>query len=181
VTNRVGAATRQRILEATRDLLAEGGLEAATVKAICDRAGILPGSFYNQFESKEEAIFTIIREAITAVDPDPAGVGTDTLDGLVESYVRFVTGRPDLARVYLMLAVTGSLTDPAMAKRVLRHHGARVERFREAARRLDPALDVAEGDRRMEGLLAALNGYALHFLLDPDFDIGSHARQLLAE
>jgi hypothetical protein len=33
----------------------------------------------------------------------------------------------------------------------------------------------------MEGLLAALNGYALHFLLDPDFDFGSHATQLLAE
>jgi AcrR family transcriptional regulator len=181
VTNRVGAATRQRITEATRDLLAEGGLESATVKAICDRAGILPGSFYNQFESKEEAVLTVIREAITAVDPDPAGEGTDTLEELVDSYVRFVTGRPDLARVYLMLAVTGSLTDPALAKRVLRHHGARIERFREAACRSDPALGREEADRQMEGLLAALNGYALHFLLDPDFDLGTHAKRLLQE
>ncbi|HEY7703536.1 MAG TPA: TetR/AcrR family transcriptional regulator [Acidimicrobiia bacterium] len=181
MTNRAGAATRQRILEATRDLLAEGGLEAATVKAICERAGVLPGSFYNLFDSKEEAIFTIIREAITAVDPDPEGEGSDTLTGLVDSYVKFVTGRPDLARVYLMLAVTGSLTDPAMAKRVLRHHGARVERFRDAALHADPGLSRSEAERRMEGLLAALNGYALHFLLDPDFDFGSHAIQLLAE
>ena len=87
VTNRVGAATRQWIVEATRDLLAEGGLEAATVKAICDRAGILPGSFYNQFESKEEAVFTIIREAITAVDPD-------RMDLLFERFVSAARGEP---------------------------------------------------------------------------------------
>jgi AcrR family transcriptional regulator len=47
-----GIRTEARIIDATRSLLAEGGLEAATLKAICDRAEVKAGSFYNLFDSK---------------------------------------------------------------------------------------------------------------------------------
>ena len=67
----VGIRTERKILEATRELLAEGGLDAVTLKAICDRAGVQAGSFYNIFPSKEQAIMQVAREAIQAVDPDP--------------------------------------------------------------------------------------------------------------
>ena len=123
---RVGLETRDRILAATRDLLAEGGLEGATLKAICEQAGIQPGSFYNLFGSKEEVVLTVVRQAITAVDPDPSGTGSDTVFDLVAAYVRFITEEEPLARVYLRMAVGGALTDRAMAGRVLRHHQARV-------------------------------------------------------
>ncbi len=69
----VGLQTEAKIIDATRSLLAEGGLEAATLKAICDRAEVRSGSFYNLFDSKEEAIIRVVRESIDAVDPDPGG------------------------------------------------------------------------------------------------------------
>jgi AcrR family transcriptional regulator len=176
VTYRVGIATRDRILDATRQLLADGGLDGTTVKEICRRAGILPGSFYHLFDSKEQAVLTVVREAIAAVEP-PSGP-KETLDDLVEAFVRFVTTEPVIARVYLIMAISGGLTDPAIRRRVLRHHQARVERFAQALRR-HRGMTASRADEKAEALVAGLTGYALHAVLDPDFDLARHAELLI--
>jgi AcrR family transcriptional regulator len=178
MTYRAGIATRSRILDATRGLLAEGGLEATTVKAICAQAGVQPGSFYNLFPSKEEVVMTVVREAIAAVEPVPVGPG-ETVSDLVNAFVRFVTTEPVIARVYLIMAVSGGLTDGSIGRRVLRHHQARVERFTAAIRRARPQWGAAGAEVRAEALVAALTGYALHAILDPDFDLAKHAERLL--
>ncbi|GIU91967.1 MAG: hypothetical protein KatS3mg011_0873 [Acidimicrobiia bacterium] len=176
--NRAGLATEAKILTATRRLLSERGLEGTTVKAICDAAGIRAGSFYNLFPSKEDAILSVVREAISAVDPHPEG-DHETVEELVDAYVRFVEEEPVLARVYLTVAVLGGLTDPEMNIRILRHHQRRTERFAASIRNRRPELSAEEATERAEALLAALNGYALHRLLDPSFDFAGHARRLL--
>jgi AcrR family transcriptional regulator len=177
VTYRVGIATRDRILDATRQLLADSGLDGATVKEICSRAGVLPGSFYHLFDSKEQAILTVVREAIAAVEP-PSGP-KETVGELVEAFVRFVATEPVIARVYLIMAISGGLTDPSIRRRVLRHHQARVERFAQALRRQRGGHTASRADERAEALVAALTGYALHAVLDPDFDLAKHAELLL--
>lgn len=174
---RVGLETRTRILDATRDLVAEQGLEGTTIKAICERAGILVGSFYNLFESKEEAILTVVADAIRAVGPEADGAAT--LPELVDAYVDFVEGSEATARVYLMVAVTGGLTDEAIRARMLRHHQHRIDLFGRALRGARPDLSEGEVRQRVESLLAALNGMAFHRLLDPGFDFRSYARGLL--
>lgn len=177
--NRAGLETRAKILDATRRLLSQRGLEGTTVKAICDTAGIRAGSFYNLFESKEEAILSVVGEAINAVDPDPHGTGRDLPTDLVEAYIRFVEEEPVLARVYLTVGVVGGLTNSEMGKQILRHHERRVGRFADALRRQHPELSPGDASELGEALVAALNGYAIHRLLDPDFDFAGHARQLL--
>ena len=125
---KTGLETRERIVDATRTLLAEQGLEGTTIQAICEAADVRPGSFYNLFASKEQAILRVARDAIRAVDPDPEHAGTDTVDDLVDAYIRFITDQPELARIYLQIAVSGS-NDDSVARRFLRHHVRRVERF----------------------------------------------------
>ena len=71
VRNRAGIETRERILTATKRLLAERGLDGVTIKGICDAADVHAGSFYNLFESKEQVVLTAVRDAIRAVAPDP--------------------------------------------------------------------------------------------------------------
>lgn len=178
---KAGLETRQRILDATRLLLGEVGLEGTTLKAICDRAGVQPGSFYNLFETKNEAVITVIGEAIAAVDPDPAHEGTDTIDELVEAYLRFMTEKPVVARIYLQLAVGGGLSDPEMGPRMLGHHRRRVARFADAMRRVEDDLTQEEATRRTEILLAGLNGLAYVSFIDPDFDLRTHASYLLGQ
>ena len=177
---RVGIETRDRILAATRDLLAEGGLEGVTLKRVTTAAGVGVGSFYNLFDSKESAVFEVVRETLDAVDPHPEapGAGDDRLTDLVGAFVTFITDSPTVARIYLQLAGLG-LTDPAIAARVLRSHRLRVDRFAAACRREDPTLDDASARERAQAVLASLTGYGLTSLIDPTFDMAAHARGLL--
>ncbi len=176
--NRAGIQTSRKILTATRELLSERGLDGATVKAICDRADVRPGSFYNLFDSKEQVVFAVLGEAIRAVDPDPDRTGDETAADLVDAFVRFVISDETLARVYMAIAVTGSLTDPRIRDRIARHHHDRVVRFADALS--DSDLDPEVVGEAAEALVAALNGYAIQALLDPGFDFPSHARHLLS-
>jgi AcrR family transcriptional regulator len=176
---RVGLETRERILGATRELLGEVGIEGVTLKAITDRAGVGAGSFYNLFETKEQAVLEVVREAIAAVDPDPSGVGRESLTDLVDAFVLFMTGEASgIARIYLQLAASG-LTDDRMARWVLRSHRRRVQRFRDAILREVPGRSEEEAEERAEAILAALTGFAITWLIDPRFDFFAHARRLV--
>ena len=46
-------ATLERIVRATEELLAEDGAEATTVKAVMEKAGVGPGSFYARFDGRD--------------------------------------------------------------------------------------------------------------------------------
>ncbi len=175
---KAGLETRDRILESTRAQIAEFGLEGTTIKTICDDAGVLPGSFYNLFDSKEQAILTAVRVAIDAVDPDPDHAGTDTLDDLINAYIRFVEEQGDLARVYIRIAVAAGHSSPELKGRVLRHHEGRVKRFSDALLRERSDLSQEEADNRAEALVSALNGVTLHRTIDTEFDVAHFARIL---
>ncbi|NNF68467.1 MAG: TetR/AcrR family transcriptional regulator [Acidimicrobiia bacterium] len=177
--NQSGIRTRQRIIDATRALLAESGLDGTTLAAICDRAEIRAGSFYNLFDSKEDAVLLVVREAIDAVDPDPAHVGTDTVADLIGAYIKFVTGEPAIARIYLQVAVNGGMSDKPIHDRVIAHHQRRLERFRDAALRADPTADPERVTLDTEILLATLHGLAFRSLLDDEFDFSGTASELI--
>jgi len=51
LTSRRREATRQKLLDAAGLVFAEEGLDAASVEAICERAGFTRGAFYSNFDS----------------------------------------------------------------------------------------------------------------------------------
>ncbi len=180
---RVGLETRERILEATRTLLAQDGIDGVTLKRITATADVGVGSFYNLFDSKEAAVFEVVRQALDAVDPHPGSPGRpggDTLAELVDAFVTFMTDSSTIARIYLQLAGLG-LTDPAIAARVLRSHRRRVQRFAAACRREDPSLDDDTAREQAETIMAALTGLGLTALIDPSFDMRAHAARLVVD
>lgn len=175
---RVGLETRERILDATRELLGEVGFEGTTLKAISQRAEVGAGSFYNLFDSKEDVILEVIRGALSQVDPDPSGLGQESVEDLVDAFVTFITGETAvIARIYLQMAGQG-LADPAMGRAVLRSHRARVDRYAAAIAREHPGITPPVAARHAQLLLGALLGYAVMWQLDPDFDFRAHAEAL---
>ncbi|MFE7705133.1 TetR/AcrR family transcriptional regulator [Streptomyces sp. NPDC057486] len=54
-------AHRQRLLDAARQLLSEGGYAAASISALAERAGVATGSVYNHFASKQELLAAVFR------------------------------------------------------------------------------------------------------------------------
>ena len=55
------ALTRERLLEATRDLVAERGIGGASVRDIAEAAGYSQGAFYSNFQRKEDILIELLR------------------------------------------------------------------------------------------------------------------------
>ena len=174
-----GIRTERRIIEATRELLGEVGLEGTTLKAICDRAEVRSGSFYNLFDSKDDAVLRVVKDAIRAVDPHPAKDVPDSLGELVEAYIAFILVQPDVARVYLKIAISGA-TNGGLEASVRRHHERRVARFSDAIAREHPELPNEEARAHAEIVLATLSGLAFLWMLEPTMDFAGRARLAVA-
>ncbi|MBF6438322.1 TetR/AcrR family transcriptional regulator [Nocardia cyriacigeorgica] len=93
------SARRNELLGLAADLFAERGLRATTVRDIADAAGILSGSLYHHFDSKESMVDEILRGFLDDLfgryrDIAAAGLSSrDTLEALVlasyESFDRY--------------------------------------------------------------------------------------------
>lgn len=63
--------TRQKLLDAAAEVFAEVGLAAASVEAVCERAGFTRGAFYSNFETKDELFLElahrVAQERVSAV------------------------------------------------------------------------------------------------------------------
>lgn len=62
------AATRDRMLQAARQLFAEHGYEAATMQKIAQAAGLSAGNVFVHFPSKADVLATLMHDDIAALD-----------------------------------------------------------------------------------------------------------------
>jgi AcrR family transcriptional regulator len=91
---------REELTKIAGDLFAQKGFSATTVRGIADEAGILPGSLYHHFDSKEDIARVILTEhydervrqcrAIAASDLDPR----EALAELIRSSFRSIATNP---------------------------------------------------------------------------------------
>ena len=66
VTAETRVATRERILDAARQLFAENGFEAATTRDLASKAEIGVGTLFNYFPTKEAIVATLAADAVIA-------------------------------------------------------------------------------------------------------------------
>ena len=94
--------TRERLVQAARHLLEEGGYAAASVQAIADRVGVSAGALYRHFASKAELFVEVFRDAakrdLTAVDEAATpGSCVERLDAAIAAHARRALRRRRLA------------------------------------------------------------------------------------
>lgn len=70
VTAETKAETRQRILEAARQLFVAKGYEASTTRDIADAAGIANGTLFNYFANKEAILASLVAEVTAGIHTD---------------------------------------------------------------------------------------------------------------
>jgi AcrR family transcriptional regulator len=68
------AATRQRVLAAARELFADQGYEAATIRQIARLAGVSVGSVFTTFASKGQILSEVMQERLDALYAELDGV-----------------------------------------------------------------------------------------------------------
>ena len=97
---------RDVILERAADLFAKQGVAATTVREIAEAVGILSGSLYHHFASKDDIVDAIVvsfmddlvsrYDAVLAGTADPA----ERLRGLVEASIATSTEHPHATEIY---------------------------------------------------------------------------------
>ena len=101
-----GSARRAELLTIAAGLFARRGLRATTVRDIADAAGILSGSLYHHFSSKEAIVDEILRSFLDGLFGDyrrivEAELGPrETLEELVRASFRAIHDKPDEVSIY---------------------------------------------------------------------------------
>jgi AcrR family transcriptional regulator len=103
------AATRERIVSAALDQLAEGGYASASVQAVATRAGVATGSVYRYFPSKSELFAEVFRRAsahemavFAEATADDGQSAAERIATAVESFARRALAGP--VRAYALIA-----------------------------------------------------------------------------
>ncbi|HEY2768081.1 MAG TPA: helix-turn-helix domain-containing protein [Solirubrobacteraceae bacterium] len=155
--------TRERIMVAVRELLAEGAFHESTVEEVADRAGIARATLYQHFRSRMELVDAIcdtfavnpallaVREVVELADADAALVEA------ISNSVRFWSSEDAvLSQLYGVVAI-----DPAARDLVDRQRADRRGELERLARRLRTAGRLPSGtsEPRAVALLLVLTSY----------------------
>jgi AcrR family transcriptional regulator len=124
--------TRAAILDATREILAEGGVRVLTVEAVSARSGVAKTSIYRRWRGKHELALAVLLDMVATVVATPdLGDARAELTAFVNAAVR-ILGSTLMGPVMKGL-VSDLATDPKLARafqsRVVALRLAEVERL----------------------------------------------------
>ncbi len=165
-TRPAATSTRERLIAATLELLAEGGYAAASVAAITSRAGVASGTLYRHFSSKEELFVELFRE-MCGREIEAMRTGAEEmdrplekLDAALETFARRALVQPRVSWALLAEPVDALVEEERLAYR---------RRYRDlVAQILDAAVatgDIPPSDTRT--LAAAIVGGVGEALVGP--------------
>jgi len=154
-------ATRQRVLDAAREVFAEQGVVGATVEAICERAGFTRGAFYSNFADKDDVIDALVEREQNRL--------LDHLDAIFGDVGRQIADAPDLHEA--LAAIIDRVMRAVPMDREISLVQAELENF--AIRRPDLAGRFLAINRRFRARIAgfiadAMTANGRELLVDPE-------------
>ena len=130
------------ILDATRELLVEGGVQNLTIEGVAARAGVAKTTIYRRWRSKDELAFAVLLELVDLLAVPDVGNTRNELVYLVESVIRVLS--TTLMGAVMQGLASDLASDPerqsAFREQVV---GARVVELRRVVER-----GIARGDLR---------------------------------
>jgi AcrR family transcriptional regulator len=113
-------ATREKVLEAARDLFNDVGYEETTIRAIAERAGVSVGSVFTTFASKAEVLSHVMEHRLAdlyaefdRVVPFLRGTTADRLCSIFAIHYEFETRRVKLFLAHIAASYSPSI-DPGV-------------------------------------------------------------------
>jgi AcrR family transcriptional regulator len=171
------AATRQRLLDAARNVFALRGFHGASVDEIAREAGATTGALYANFAGKED-LFLELFDHTMAQDVrgysdalHGAGVGDQQTRAPADRWMEVLTERPEYFPLFIEFWAY-AIREPRVRRRLAERLGA----FRSATAMVVAAgarargIELEEEHAELAGTLinALGNGLALEKLADPD-------------
>jgi AcrR family transcriptional regulator len=170
--------TRERLLHAAVELMAEIGIDRVRTRSIAERAGVNPALVHYHFgsvsalvmEAAQDALLRTLGPSLDALQSGATiGESIQAILEWVKRYGKQSPGSTILAEA--MVKATRDATFRRWAKQAsVRFRSVIMERLQEArnAGELDPALDLPA---TAMALAAVLDGLLFHHLVDPKLDV----------
>ena len=98
-------ASREALLEAAREMVAEGGLEALTVVGVAERAGLNRSTAYQHFRTREALVRAVSGEFVTELQrilSEPRSFGEQ-----IDFFVHYFREHPHIARIWMFHLLDG--------------------------------------------------------------------------
>src|SRR5919106_90497 len=95
--------SRERVLAVARELLAERGFDALTMRALADRLGVSPNAIYSHVEDKTDLVDALLDDVLAEVEA-PGPDADDPIEGLhaiMTSTFDVLLAHPDLVPLYV--------------------------------------------------------------------------------
>ena len=166
--------SRQELLQSARQVIASHGMQALTLKAVAEGAGVTQGTVYYHFRNKEQLLLELIKEMCQDSWHDllaDAGQGEAILEKALASARSRCTHDSPYHRVYFSLIAAGIYQDSLRSELALlqdQENQALGEIVKKFAGERTPVDIPAE---RWAPLFNAwIDGLALQALLSPTFD-----------
>lgn len=122
-----GARSRERILDAAEQLLADRGFAGTGIAAISKASGLPASSIYWHFENKEDLVTSVVERAATtwisaleATEPGPNASAEQLIAWVSRSTEEMGRRIPFFMRISLMLALELGHREPALLERLRR-------------------------------------------------------------
>lgn len=171
------AHTRQALIAAARQILAETGETSASIQEIADRADVGFGSFYNHFDSKNDLFYAAVSDAleeygqlldlVTAEVDDPAAV----VSASIRLSLRLAASHPEITQIVRLRGLAYIHAAEGLGPRALRdlEVGKASGRFAFA----DPLVALSAVGGSVVGLLQ------LHTVREVDAEAGEEMAELI--
>jgi len=105
---RKGPDRRRQIIAAASELFAQNGFEGTSIRDIAAASGVLSGSLYYHFPSKEDLLFTVHQESLSAMRKEVE----EAITGINEPWKRLDEAIAAHCRVLLGGSVTRAILTP---------------------------------------------------------------------
>ena len=182
--SRKGVETRARLLAAAKEVFEQDGFLDARISDIAERAGLSHGSFYHDFESKEEVFREVAAEVEQRLSEPLYSVILDAnstaspYERIHEGIRRNFESYRDEARIMGVIEQVSRFDDTLRAFRNERHHVSSAQ-IADSIRRLQ---QHGLADQSLDPVIAAAGLGAMTYrfpemwfvqgLVDCDFDVG---------
>lgn len=163
--------TREKILTATRNLIAEKGVKQTTLADISHAAGISQGTLFYHYKSKDDLIYDILEQhfsqltdyIIASIPRHSNADKVKLLRGTLEKLIK----DQDTSRMNIYLFQEAILGNDDIRDRFL----VKYQTWREMiARQISSLFDISDTDNlaSLGGvILAVIDGLTIQYLLDP--------------
>ena len=146
-------ATKARVLEAITQVVSDKGYAATTVADVCRAAHVSRGTFYDQFEGKEDAFLEAHRHGIDVLQArirvavrDEDGDWIARLRAGLRTYLKTLADEPRFTRTYVLEIHAAGPRAQAARDEAVRRFARRYRSSFEAAARERPGLEMPSDD-----------------------------------